>query len=122
MSEANDKSSEHDRELRRRFGSGDDEVKFDTKHPPKPDSLSPADSENDQRFGTDSDHVRKIFIDFSQFFVAEYYFRLNWICRKPIVSTTNKAFELIYIDAVSSLNYVLTWFAKKFVKFTVNKG
>lgn len=64
MSEANDKSSEHDRELRRRFGSGDDKVTFETKPPPKPDSLSPADSENDQRFGTDSDHVRKIFIDF----------------------------------------------------------
>lgn len=67
MSEVTDKSSENDRELRRRFGSGDDKVIFETKPPPKPDSLSPADSENDQRFGTDSDHVRKNFIDFSQF-------------------------------------------------------
>lgn len=69
MSEVSDKSSEQDQELRRRnWGSGDDKLNYDELADAKPDSLSPADSENEQRLGSDtadSDHVRKIFIDFS---------------------------------------------------------
>jgi hypothetical protein len=61
MSEVGDKS-EQEQELRKRIvGSGDD-----SSHS-KPGSLSPADSENEQRLGSDSDHVRKKFIDFLRF-------------------------------------------------------
>lgn len=62
MSEASDKAAEQERELRRRFASGDEKLKFQEGAVPKPDSLSPADSENEQRLGSDtadSDHVRK---------------------------------------------------------------
>lgn len=62
MSEASDRAAEQERELRRRFG-GDEKLKFqEGAAVPKPDSLSPADSENEQRLGSDtadSDHVRK---------------------------------------------------------------
>lgn len=68
MSEATDKTSEYDQELRRRFGTGpDDKVKFDDNSSQKKDSLSPADSENEQRLGSDtadSDHVRENFYRF----------------------------------------------------------
>lgn len=63
MSEASDKAAEQERELRRRFAGGDEKSKFqEGAAVPKPDSLSPADSENEQRLGSDtadSDHVRK---------------------------------------------------------------
>lgn len=66
MSEVGDKSSEQEQELRKRIvgASGDDKLNFDENSHSKPASLSPADSENEQRLGSDSDHVRKIFIDF----------------------------------------------------------
>lgn len=68
MSEVSDKSSLHDQELRRRFGAGDEKLNFEESSSSKNnDNLSPADSENEQRLGSetaDSDHVRKIFIDF----------------------------------------------------------
>lgn len=77
MSEAGDKPSEQDQELRRRNigGFGDEKLNSDdnsdNKHSEN-SSLkldSPADSDNEQRFGSenaDSDHVRKNFIDFSK--------------------------------------------------------
>lgn len=65
MSEASERSIEQEQELRRRFGSGDDKLTFDDSSVSKPDNQpSPADSDNDQRIGTDSDHVRKKIIDF----------------------------------------------------------
>lgn len=64
MSEASERSLEQEQELRRRFGSGDDKLTFDDSSTSKLDNTSPADSDNDQRIGTDSDHVKKIFIDF----------------------------------------------------------
>lgn len=75
MSEVSDKSAEHDQELRRRFGAGDDEkLNFQASAGPKNnDNLSPVDSENELRLGSetaDSDHVRKNFIDF---FVPSIY-------------------------------------------------
>lgn len=78
MSETNDKSSDQD--LRRRFGTGEDKQKLDDGSC-KPDSLSGADSENEDRLGSDtagSDHVRKKIIDF----LAEtfHYFPFNRIC------------------------------------------
>jgi hypothetical protein len=69
MSEVNDKTSEQEQELRKRNifvgTSGDDKLNTEDSSHSKPGSLSPADSENEQRLGSDSDHVRKIFIDFS---------------------------------------------------------
>lgn len=66
MSEVGDKLLEQDQELRRRIvGAGDEKSNTEEALDHKPDSLSPADSENEQRLGSDSDHVRKIFIDFS---------------------------------------------------------
>lgn len=71
MSEASDRSLEQEQELRRRFGSGDDgKLINDGKseksgHKSENLNLSPADSENELKLGSDSDHVRKIFIDFS---------------------------------------------------------
>lgn len=63
-----DKSAEHDQELRRRFGAGDEKLNFEENSSIKNnDNLSPVDSENEQRLGSetaDSDHVRKNFIDF----------------------------------------------------------
>lgn len=66
MSEVGDKSSEQEQELRKRIvgASGDDKVISDENTFSKPGSLSPADSENEQRLGSDSDHVRKKIIDF----------------------------------------------------------
>lgn len=67
MSEVSDKSLEQsldqDRELRRRnVGSGDDKLNFEENSDSKNDNnLSPADSENEQRLGSD---VRKKNIDF----------------------------------------------------------
>lgn len=69
MSEISDKSVEQEQELRKRIigaGGGDDKLITEEKLHSKPASLSPADSENEQRLGSDSDHVRKIFIDFSR--------------------------------------------------------
>ena len=67
MSEIGDNSSEQEQELRKRIvgASGDEKLISDQKQHSKPASLSPADSENEQRLGSDSDHVRKKFIDFS---------------------------------------------------------
>lgn len=67
MSEAPDIETEQERELRRRFGAGNDKLNLDDSSASKHDNLSPADSENEQRLGSDtadSDHVRKNFIDF----------------------------------------------------------
>jgi hypothetical protein len=68
MSEIGDKSSEQEQELRKRIvgNLGDEKLVSEEKIHSKPASLSPADSENEQRLGSDSDHVRKIFIDFSR--------------------------------------------------------
>lgn len=65
MSEVSDKLLDQDQELRRRnIGAGDEKLNFDETNDNKPDSLSPADSENEQRLGSDSDHVGKKNIDF----------------------------------------------------------
>lgn len=68
MSELSNTSAEQEQELRRRFGSGDDKLNLNAGPASKKDSLSPADSENELKLGSetaDSDHVKKIFIDFS---------------------------------------------------------
>lgn len=68
MSEASEVSVEQEQELRRRFGSGDDKLIYEGKSlPPSDINLSPVDSDNEQKLGSDSDHVRKNFIDFSNF-------------------------------------------------------
>lgn len=70
MSEASERSIEQEQELRRRFGSGDDDKLISEGKSVNTNSqydnlnLSPTDSENEQRIGSDSDHVRKNFIDF----------------------------------------------------------
>lgn len=65
MSEVGDKLLDQDQELRRRnIGAGDEKANFEETNDHKPDSLSPADSENEQRLGSDSDHVGEKNIDF----------------------------------------------------------
>lgn len=95
MSEVGDKSSEQEQELRKRIvgASGDDKLNLDDNSHSKPGSLSPADSENEQRLGSDSDHVRKNFIDFSRFAGT---FASNWI----------KLLRLLFIDL---------WACRKFI-------
>lgn len=75
MSEAPDIETEQERELRRRFGAGNDKQNLDDSSASKHDNLSPADSDNEQRLGSDtadSDHVRKKIIDF-----FDYYWKFN---------------------------------------------
>lgn len=64
MSETSEKSNDQDQELRRRFGSGDDkfnykEVLGKSTRQSENLNLSPVDSENDQKIGSD---VREKFI------------------------------------------------------------
>lgn len=95
MSEVGDKFSEQEQELRKRIvgASGDDKLNLDDSSHSKPASLSPADSENEQRLGSDSDHVRKIFIDFCCF--AET-FATNWI----------KLLRLLFIDLCNCHKFI----------------
>lgn len=62
MSDSSERTLEQEQELRRRFGSGDDKSipegkagKFANQDDNL--NLSPVDSENEQKFGSDSDHV-----------------------------------------------------------------
>lgn len=70
MSEVDDKSLElQDQEIRRRnVGAGEKFDFEDSSDNLKPDNLSPVDSDNEQRLGSDSaadsDRVKKNFIDF----------------------------------------------------------
>ena len=62
MSDSSERTIEQEQELRRRFGSGDDKLITEGKagksdHQDDNLNLSPVDSENEQKFGSDSDHV-----------------------------------------------------------------